>query len=89
MTSLVTARVIGLVLLAFPFVLVLSRLASLSASYIIELNVVSVTVSSRVIELFVVRLLTVRWAPPGWLLRERNRAECRVCFAMLDVTRVI
>ena len=34
-------------------------------------------------------LLIVGRASPGWLSRERHRAECRACFAILDVTRVI
>ena len=34
-------------------------------------------------------LLAVGWASPSWLSRERHRAGCHSCFAMLEVTRAI
>ena len=69
-------------------------MASLSASYIIELDVARVTESSTCLSYVrasaaCVRLMTVGRASPGWLSRKRHRAECLACFAMLDVTRVI
>ena len=49
---------------------------------------VSFSCLSYVHRLSYVRILTVRRASPGWLSRERHRAKCRACFAMLDVTCV-
>ena len=36
-----------------------------------------------------VRLHVMGHTSSAWLSRESHQAECRVCFAMLDVTRVI
>ena len=60
MTSLATAQIIGIVLLASPFVQPSFRdMASLSASCFIELNVASVSGSYLVFELSVVRASAV------------------------------
>ena len=113
MTSLATARVVGLELLAFPLVLVyftawicmqdtfasathsavrpsarddrvscIQGMDTLSAQCIIELDVASVTVSSRVIQPSSLRrlscacLLTVRRPSHGCLLRVLRQAGC-------------
>ena len=111
MISLASARVIGLVLLAFPLVLVISLHASWNfvckitllarrirpnaaarpnaratmgyLVYNMELDVASVTVSFRVIQQYVVRVLLI-----GCISRAQNRALVRAIVRASAVVRV-